>query len=58
MKFLYVFAQLGANVVRAEAWNKMHFANGAALATVLFTNLIQNLRLCSSAEGGIVLNCS
>jgi len=36
----------------------MHFANGAALAAALFTTLTQNLRLCSSAEAGIVLNCS
>jgi len=28
-----------------------------ALAAVLFTTLIENLRLCSSAEAGIVL-CS
>jgi len=34
----------------------MHFANCAALAAVLFTSLIENLRLCSSAEAGIVLN--
>jgi len=34
----------------------MHFANCAALATVLFTTLTQNLSLCSSAEAGIVLN--
>jgi len=32
--------------------------DGAALADVLFTILIQNLRLCSFAEAGIVLNCS
>jgi len=55
MKFLFVLAQLGATVVRAEAWNKMHFANCAALAVVLFTALTQDLRLCSSAEAGIVL---
>jgi len=36
----------------------MHFANGAALAAVLFTNITQNLRLCSSAEAGIVLKFS
>jgi len=36
----------------------MHFANGAALAAILFTTLTQNLRLCSSAEAGIVHNCS
>jgi len=56
MKFLLVLAQLGATVVRAEAWSKIHFANCAALAVVLFTTLIENLRLCSSAETGIVLN--
>jgi len=32
----------------------MHFANCAELAAVLFTILTQNLRLCSSAEAGIV----
>jgi len=36
----------------------MHFANGAALAAVLFTTLTQNLRPCSSAEVGVVLNYS
>jgi len=46
---LSVLAQLGATVIRAEAWSKMHFANGAALAAVLFTTLTQNLRICSSA---------
>jgi len=34
----------------------MHFANCMALAAVLFTTLIENLKLCSSAEAGIVLN--
>jgi len=41
----------------------MHFANCAAFAAVLFTNLIanicskfENLRLCSAAETGIVFN--
>jgi len=34
----------------------MHFVNCATLAAVLFTNLIENLRLCSSAEAEIVLN--
>jgi len=34
----------------------MLFANCAALAAILFTILIENLRLCSSAEAGIVLN--
>jgi len=55
MKFLFILAQLGATVVRAEAWSKMHFANSATLAAVLFATLTQNLRLCSSAEAGIVL---
>jgi len=31
----------------------MHFANFAVLAAVLFTNLIENLRLCASAEARI-----
>jgi len=30
--------------------------NCAALAAVLITTLLENLRLCSSAEAGIVLN--
>jgi len=47
MKFLFV--------VRTEAWSKMHFANCAALAAVLFTALTQNLRLCSSVKAEIVL---
>jgi len=34
----------------------MHFANCAALAAVLFTILIENLRLCFSPEAGIVFN--
>jgi len=34
----------------------MHFANYVALGAVLLTILIENLRLCSSAEAGIVLN--
>jgi len=33
----------------------MHFADCAALAAVLFNTLIENLRLCSSAEAGIVV---
>jgi len=33
----------------------MHFANCAALA-VVFTNLTENLRLCSSAKVWIVRN--
>jgi len=36
----------------------MHFANCAALAAVLFTTLTEIMRLCSSAEAGIVLNYS
>jgi len=55
MKFLFVLAQLGATVVRAEARSKMHFTNCAALAAVLFTTLTQNLRICSSAELGLFL---
>jgi len=34
----------------------MHFANCAVLAAVLFTTLTESLRLCSSAQAGIVLN--
>jgi len=34
----------------------MHFTNCAALNAILLTTLIENLRLCSSAEAGIVLN--
>jgi len=34
----------------------MQFANCLALAAALFTTLIENMRLCSSAEAGIVLN--
>jgi len=34
----------------------MRFANGVPLAAVLFTSLTERLRLCSSAEAGIVLN--
>jgi len=34
----------------------MHLGNRAALAAVLFTILIEILRLYSSAEAGIVLN--
>jgi len=36
----------------------MYFANCAALAAALFTTLIKNLRLCSSAEAGLFLICS
>jgi len=35
---------------------KCTFANCAALATVLFTSLTENLRLYSSAEAGLFLN--
>jgi len=34
----------------------MHFANCATLAAVLFTTLIENLRLCSSTEAWITVN--
>jgi len=34
----------------------MHFTICAELAAVLFTTLTENLRLCSSAEAGVVLN--
>jgi len=34
----------------------MRFADCAALADALFTTLIENLRLCFSAEAGIVIN--
>jgi len=35
----------------------MYFANCAALAAIfLFSTLIENLRHCSPAEAGIVLN--
>jgi len=34
----------------------MHFVNRAALAAVLISTLIENMRICSSAEAGIVLN--
>jgi len=33
-----------------------YFAIGVTLVAVLFTTLIENLRLCSSAEAEIVLN--
>jgi len=33
-----------------------YFANCAALAAILFNTLIENLRVCSSAKAGIVLN--
>jgi len=55
MKSLLVFVQLGDTVVLAEAWGKMHFANCAVLAAVLFATLTENLRLCSFAVAGIVL---
>jgi len=34
----------------------MHFANCVAFAAILFTTLIENLKRCSSAEDGIILN--
>jgi len=34
----------------------MCFANCAALAAALFTNLTENLRRCSAAEAGLFLN--
>jgi len=37
---------------------KCTFANFAALAAALFTILIENLSLCSSAEAGLFLICS
>jgi len=33
-----------------------YFANRVALAAALFTTLIENLRLCFSAEAGLFLN--
>jgi len=58
MKFLFVLWQLGAVVQLCI--NKIE-ANCSllicvALAVVLFTTLIENLKLCSSTEAGIVLN--
>jgi len=35
---------------------QIHFANCVALTAVSFTTLIENLKLCSSVEAGIVLN--
>jgi len=32
------------------------FVNGAALAAFLYPTLTENLRLCSSAAAGIILN--
>jgi len=34
----------------------MHFANCAMIVAVFFTTSPENLRLCSSAEAGIVHN--
>jgi len=34
----------------------MPFANCVAFTAVLFNTLIENLRLCSSAEAGIAFN--
>jgi len=36
----------------------MHFVNCAAFAAVMFTTLIENLKLCSSAEAGFFLICA
>jgi len=41
-------------VYKREA--KCTFDNSAALAASLFTTLLENLRLCSSAEAGWFLN--
>jgi len=49
MKFLFVFMYMNKTKLIA-------IANCAALAAVLFTTFIENLRLCSSAEAGIVFN--
>jgi len=51
IKFLFVLAQLGAAVVC-----EMNFANCVAIAAVLIIILIENLRLCSSAEAENILN--
>jgi len=65
IKYLFVLAQLEASsYIRkswsksSQAWSKIHFADCAALAAVLFTILIENLRLCSSTEAGLFLICS
>jgi len=55
MKFLFVLVQLGAAIAREYARSKMHFVICAALAAVLIATVKENLRLCSSAEAGIVL---
>jgi len=34
----------------------IHFAKSAALAAAFFTTLIENLRICSSAEAGLFLS--
>jgi len=51
---LYEYEVFVYAVTREKAWSKMHFTISAALAAVLFTTLIENLRFCSSAEAGIV----
>jgi len=56
MKFLIVLAQLGASVVSRISMKQNALVNCAALAAVLLTTLIENLRHCSSTEAGIVLN--
>jgi len=43
MKFLFVFAQLGAAAVVEEVWNTMQFADYAALAAILDTILTVNI---------------
>jgi len=48
VKFLFVLAQLGATVVRAET-SKMHFADCAALAAVFvhhFNSKFETLFFC------------
>jgi len=57
MKFLFVLAQLGANMLyvnKREAKCTLRIVRHLLL--FLFTTLIENLILCSSAEAGIVLN--
>jgi len=55
IKFLLVLEQLGAAGYTGISMKQMHFVNCAALAAVLFTSLTENLKLCFSAEVGIVL---
>jgi len=44
MKFWLCSRSWKLSVVREELLSKMHFANCAAIATALFTTLIENLR--------------